>query len=80
MYCKYLLELIKYATSFKLFLGFCNQMYAQKGFFLNKKCAIRAKRDTTIYICRNLQHVYGKSELTLDTDAYRERCKMCQKL
>lgn len=22
----------------------------------------------------------GKSELTLDTDAYRERCKMCQKL
>lgn len=26
-------------------------------------------------MCHNLQHMDGKSELTLDTDAYREGCK-----
>lgn len=36
---------------------------------------IRALKDRTIYMCHNLQHMDGKSKLTLDTDAYREGCK-----
>lgn len=31
-------------------------------------------------MCHNLQYVDEKSELALDTDAYREGCKMCQEL
>ena len=50
-------------------------MYALNDFFLNKISAIKTLRKRTIYRCHRLQHVDGKNELTLDTDAYREGFK-----
>lgn len=44
------------------------------------KTAIKTSRNRTIYRRHNLQHVDGKNEFTLDTDAYREGFKMYQNL
>lgn len=62
-----------------LFLQFCDQMYALNGFSLNMKSAIKISRNRAICSCHNLQHVDGRNEPTLDTDAHRE-FKMYHKL
>lgn len=55
-------------------------MYTLNDFILNMKTAIKTSRNRTIYRRHNLQHVDGKNEFTLDTDAYREGFKMYQNL